>query len=169
MDFPDIPFLRFRIQAFQPSRRISAGKSAVVKNPHLHPQLFRFRDNNIQITPPAIAQEIRMRPGLHDKAVDAAFPHPMHFFFQYRFRFPVLPEKGPDIACIHRNPPSTSFHPGVYTQGFQPLRPSFLSRPYPATPFGMLPIRQSFSALSQIYTAGHFHTPSDLVRYPRKY
>ena len=98
-----IPLGKLRIFFHQETVCFSAGIIAVVKNPHLHVQLFRLVQKNCQILPPVFLQIIRMRSGFHNKAADSVFLHPLKFFSQYRFLLMMLPEKRTKMAffCTH--------------------------------------------------------------------
>ena len=81
------------IAFFYFSIRISCWEMGVVKDPDFHLVFFCFRKNQIQIAPPLISNEVRMRACLYAHPFHPTFCYLVHIFTQYRMFFSMLPKK----------------------------------------------------------------------------
>ena len=73
--------------------RISCWEMGVVEDPDFHLVFFCFRKNQIQIAPPLISNEVRMRACLYAHPFHPTFCYLVHIFTQYRMFFSMLPKK----------------------------------------------------------------------------
>ena len=78
---------------------VSRGEMAVVQNPHLHPAVSGFLQNDVQVMPPPRSQKIGVRPALHTDGVQIGVVDDLHIEAKRRLILAMEPQKGKNASA----------------------------------------------------------------------
>ena len=99
MALGELPAAKLRM-FLHPARGVARRKMIVVKDPHLHSELFRLGNDQIHVVPPRLSAEIPVRTRFHAESAAAAVINTLYLLRYFIVMVAVLPVERQHIVVL---------------------------------------------------------------------